>query len=492
MRLTRVSGSGEELVSPPSNLPRIAYGRGTFPYVRMSDTEAIMWAVEKDPALRSDFCNLTILEHSPDDDRVRHTLARAVAAIPRLRQRVVSAPLRIVPPAFADDPTLDLNAHIRRVALPRGHSERALLDLCASLSELPLDRARPLWEFTLIEGLPDGQVALLQKIHHTITDGVGGLRLSLAFVDFEPGAPQDAIPTETDVVDAGDADHGTSLQASRTAVVDATTRGVGLARRAIGGTAHVLSHPTEVPGRAVDTVRIAQSLRRQLVHTGAARSDVMRDRSLSRHFETYTISLPAVQVTARKLGGSVNDVYLTGLAGALGRYHARLGSTVESLRLAMPISTRNRNDEAANRFVPARVLIPIQPDADPPALFAAVREQLSAARNESAIGAAEGLAVVLTPLPTAFLVAMTRAQARTTDFAATNLRGSPVPLYIAGERVIASYPFGPRTNTALNATLLSYGDDLNLGLNIDPAAITDIDHFMADIAYSFEELLGID
>ena len=98
---------------------------------------------------------------------------------------------------------------------------------------------------------------------------------------------------------------------------------------------------------------------------------------------------------------------------------------------------------------------------------------------------------MLTPLPTAFLVAMTRAQTRTTDFAATNLRGSPVPLYIAGARVIANYPFGPRANTALNATLLSYCDDLNLGLNIDPAAVTDIDTLMADIAYSFDALLGI-
>jgi WS/DGAT/MGAT family acyltransferase len=459
----------------------------------MSDTEAIMWAVEKDPALRSDFCNLTILEHEPDEERILRTLARAVAAIPRLRQRVVSAPLRIVPPAFADDPTLDLNAHIRRVALPAGDSDRALLDLCASLAEQPLDRARPLWEFTLIEGLPDGRVALLQKVHHTITDGVGGLRLSLAFVDFEPDAPMPETPTAAPVPneDTAAAEHSTTLHASRTAVVDATSRGLGFARRVIGGTTHVLTHPTEVPGRAVDTARVVHSLRRQLITTGSARSDVMRDRSLTRHFETYTIALPAVQATARKLGGSVNDVYVAGLAGALGRYHARLGSEVTSLRLAMPISTRNRNDEAANRFVPARVVIPIQPDDDPPALFAAVRERLRQARNESAIGAAEGLAVVLTPLPTAFLVSMTRAQARTTDFAATNLRGSPVPLYIAGARVLANYPFGPRTNTALNATLLSYGDDLNLGLNIDPAAVTDIDALMTDIGSSFEELLGI-
>src|SRR5258708_10565707 len=157
----------------------------------MSDTEAIMWAVEKDPALRSDFCNLTILEHIPSDERMKHTMARAVAAIPRLGQRVVGAPFRIVPPAFADDPTLDLSAHVRRVALPGDGSDRALLDLCGALAEQPLDRARPLWEFTLIEGLNDGRAALLPKIHHTITDGVGGLRLSLAFVDFEPDPPAD-------------------------------------------------------------------------------------------------------------------------------------------------------------------------------------------------------------------------------------------------------------------------------------------------------------
>ena len=86
---------------------------------------------------------------------------------------------------------------------------------------------------------------------------------------------------------------------------------------------------------------------------------------------------------------------------------------------------------------------------------------------------------------------MTRAQTRTTDFAATNLRGSPVPLYIAGARVIASYPFGPRTGTALNATVLSYCDELHLGLNIDPAAVTDVDAFMTDVADSFDALLGI-
>jgi diacylglycerol O-acyltransferase len=457
----------------------------------MSDTEAIMWAVEKDPALRSDFCNLTILEGLPDVERMRNTMARAVAAIPRLGQRVVGAPLRIVPPAFADDPTLDLSAHVRRVALPGDGSERELLDLCGALAEQPLDRARPLWEFTIIEGLGDGRAAVLQKIHHTITDGVGGLRLSLAFVDFEPDAAPAAPPAVDDDSPSHDGPHDTPLRATRTAVADMTARNARVARSVAGSASRLLTHPLRLPARAADTARLARSLQRQVLNTEPARSDVMHARSLSRHFETYALSLPAVQSAAKTLGGSINDLYVTGLAGAFGRYHEHLGSAVTELRLAMPISTRNRGDAAANRFVPARLVVPIQPVDDPPALFADIQTRLAAARNEAAIGAAENLAVLLTGLPTALLVAMTRAQARTTDFAATNLRGSPVPIYIAGQRVIASYPFGPRTGTALNATVLSYCDELHFGFNVDPAAVIDVKAFMSDVDASFDALLAL-
>src|SRR6185436_16986495 len=152
----------------------------------MSDTEALMWAVEKDPALRSDFCNLTILDHAPDEKRLRATVDRALVAIPRLAQRVVAAPLRLVPPEFAADPSLDLDYHVRRIAVPAPGDTRSVLDVCEQLAESSLDRSRPLWEFTMIDGLAGGRAALLQKVHHTISDGVGGLKLSLALLDLEP------------------------------------------------------------------------------------------------------------------------------------------------------------------------------------------------------------------------------------------------------------------------------------------------------------------
>jgi diacylglycerol O-acyltransferase len=453
--------------------------------MRMSNAEAIMWAVEKDPALRSDFCNLTILDRRPSDTRMRATAERALEAIPRLGQRVVSAPLRIVPPEFADDPTLDINAHMRVVAVPSPGGERELLDLCGQLAEQPLDRARPLWEFTLIEGLEDGRAALLQKLHHTISDGVGALKLSLALVDFERH-PDSKPPDVVTTLEPEPTTH--PLGVARNAVVEATQRGIEAIKRTAVTAGHVVAHPSEVPSRAGDVARLAGSVHRQVLVTGNAHSDVMTNRSLRRDLHVYQANLSDLRVAAARLGGSVNDVFITAVASALGRYHDRRGSAVEDLRLAMPISTRERGDEANNRFVPARVLIPIQPADDVAALFTEVHGRLEDTKRETVLPAAEGLAGFVTPLPTSVLVAFTRSQTRTIDFAASNLRGSPVPLYLAGARIIASYPFGPRTACAINVTMLSYCDDVHMGLNIDPAAITDVDEFMRDVDDAFRAL----
>src|SRR5262249_27520820 len=158
---------------------------------------------------------------------------------------------------------------------------------------------------------------------------------------------------------------GTPFQATSSAVAYAAHRNVALARRMMGDATRVLVRPQEIPTRAADLARLATSVQRQVFNTDPARSDVMHERSLARYFEMYATSLPAVQAVARKLGGSVNDAYVTALAGALGRYHEHFGSDVGALRLAMPISTRDRGDDSANRFVPARVVVPIQPAHDP-------------------------------------------------------------------------------------------------------------------------------
>jgi hypothetical protein len=157
--------------------------------------------------------------------------------------------------------------------------------------------------------------------------------------------------------------------------------------------------------------------------------------------------------------------------------------------MAMPISTRGRGDAGANRFAPSRVVVPIQPFDDVPGRFAATHARLTATKSERALTSADALANVTMTLPTALLVALARTQTRTIDFAASNLRGSPVPLFLAGCHILASYPFGPRTGCALNVTVMSYCDELHVGVHADPVAVAEpellVDHLhdaFADVA----------
>ncbi|HET9770952.1 MAG TPA: wax ester/triacylglycerol synthase domain-containing protein, partial [Acidimicrobiia bacterium] len=127
---------------------------------RMNDAEAIMWAVESDPFLRTDFTNVTVLASPPDPGQLRAGLERAIEAFPPLRQRVARPPFGLAPPQWADDPDFDLGYHLRRLSVSPPGNDRQLLDLAAQLASMPLDRARPLWELTVVEGLAGGQAAV--------------------------------------------------------------------------------------------------------------------------------------------------------------------------------------------------------------------------------------------------------------------------------------------------------------------------------------------
>jgi diacylglycerol O-acyltransferase / wax synthase len=452
----------------------------------MSDVEALMWTLEKDPRLSASIANLTLLDKPPDHERLRSRLALAAEAVPRLRQRVVPALGRLAPPEWHDDPNFDLDRHLRRIALPSGAGERELCDLAAQLAAEPFDRTRPLWEFVVIEGLPGGRAAMVQKLHHTITDGVGGVRMSAQFLDVEPDAEGPLVPAEP--VPAG-APPGSLLATTVETVAHDVRRGIGIARRAVGETAGLLTHPQRIPGVGESALAFARSLRRQVVVTDRAHSPLWRDRSLRRRFLILSVPFAEAKEAASRLGGSLNDFFVAGATRAAGAYHRRAGVEVDELRMAMPISTRTGGGVGGNAFAPSRVLVPAGIE-DPAARFAAVQERLAETKSERALNAASGLAGLVNLLPTSVLVRMAVQQVETVDFTTSNVRGAPFDLYLAGARIDGNHPLGPLGGTAWNLTLMSYAGRLDMGLNVDSGAVDDPEALRDDLGGAFDELLS--
>ncbi len=268
-----------------------------------------MWAVEKDPALRSDFTNISILERAPDAARVRAKVEQAIEAIPRLGDRVVAPPFRLATPEWVPDHDLDLDYHLRTIAVPAPGGMRQLLDLAAAVAATPLDRSRPLWEFTVVEGLEGGRAAFLQKVHHTITDGVGGVKLSLSLLDFEADPPAPPEPSASQRI-AAEAEAERRAEAfadpvKRVSPANAVEKAVaytvrqqlGRARRGLESAAHVLASPESARRGVDDAVRLAGSVRRQLLVTDPARSPLLARRSLALRFERFGVPLTQAKAT---------------------------------------------------------------------------------------------------------------------------------------------------------------------------------------------------
>ena len=166
---------------------------------RMSDSDALMWSIEKDPLLRSTIVTVSTFEGRLDHDRVRHQIDYLSRVIPRFRQRVRANPLSIAPPRWEFDPYFDLSYHLRFVTVSEGATLADVLTMAEPTGMQGFDRARPLWEATIVDGLADGTTALILKIHHSITDGVGGMKLQLALFDLAPDDPKPELPDAPDI-----------------------------------------------------------------------------------------------------------------------------------------------------------------------------------------------------------------------------------------------------------------------------------------------------
>jgi WS/DGAT/MGAT family acyltransferase len=439
----------------------------------MSNQDALMWAIEMDPLLRSTITSVAILDRSPDRVRFTDRIDRASRSLVRLRQRVAETPYNLAPPQYVMDEHFDLGYHLRWQRAPGSGTLRDVLDFAEPFAMTSFDHARPLWEMVVLEGLEDDRAALVQKIHHSIADGVGMMKLSMAFLDTEPEPSGNRGP----LPEIPDAEHSSVIDQIRAGIAyqarKQSTAVAALPRRA----GSVARNPL---GAARDAARSAASAARMLRPVSKPMSPVMTDRSLSVRFDTLTASLPALKAASKRVDGRLNDAFLAAVAGGLDRYHRAQGVTVEQLRMTMPINVRPKHDSSAggNQFVPARFGFPVS-IADPLERMAKMRELVAGQRSEPALSLAGPIAGVLNRLPVFLTTAMFGGMLKAIDVVTTNVPGAPFPIFIAGARMEANFGYGPLSGAACNMTLLSYIDEIHLGISTDPAAVTDPEVFVS-------------
>ena len=456
---------------------------------RMSDSDALMWHIEKDPLLRSTITALTVLDQAPDRERLLDKLERGTRLVPRLRQRVVGNVFSLAPPRWEIDPNFDLRYHVRWTNLGGDGSLRDVLDIAEPVAMQGFDRARPLWEFVVVEGLADGRAALIQKLHHAITDGVGSIAIAMLLLDLErdPEAADEPMPPlpEGKVL--------TPAERTVDAVGHIARRNLGIARRAsstlTGAATSAASDPLAVVRGIGDT---AASVARMVSPATEPLSPLMRSRSLSVRFDTLTFSLPDLKAAAKKADGRLNDAFVAGVAGGLRRYHAMHDAPVEALRMNMPINVRTDETEnvAGNQFAPARFPVPVSIE-DPVEAMTAIRELVAGQRGEPALALLEPMSGLLNRLPTTVTTSIFGSMLKGVDFTTSNVPGAPIPVFMAGAEIEMMVPFGPLAGAAVNVTLLSNRDEVHLGINSDLAAVPDPDALRDCLQDSFDELLKL-
>ncbi len=451
----------------------------------LSPLDYLLHRGEAYPATRSAFLNLEILDQPADWGRLHDVLDRASRVVIRMRQKVVVPPLPTTPPRWVTDPDFDLDYHLRRVALPAPGTLRQLLDLAEVTLQSPLDTSRALWEAVYVEGLEGGRSALLTKLSHAITDGLGGIALFEQVYDTERDPeprPMPPVPVPRDLT-------GEDLLRDSIRRLPQNTLSVG--RRFLGHAAGAAVRLATQPGPTVtEALGFAESARRVLIPQPAETSPLLRRRSLVSRTIVLELPLADLRTAAKSAGASVNDAYLAALCGGLGRYHEVLGLPVDAIPLALPVSLRGADDPASgNRFTGITIAAPLG-EPDPVERMRLVREQVIARRGEPALDLIGRLAPALAFLPDEALHEVVD-RIPPPDVQASNVPGYAQETFLAGARVERQYALGPLPRVAMMAILVSRAGTCTVSLRYDTASFSAADQLEKCLQAGFDEIVEV-
>ncbi|MCU1461274.1 MAG: hypothetical protein JWO37_1349 [Acidimicrobiales bacterium] len=408
-------------------------------------------------------------------DLIKQMLEERIHLLPPFRRRLATVPLGLGHPSWVDDPDFNLDLHVRRIGVPSPGSMHELAEVVSDIAGRPLDRARPLWEMTVIEGLEDGHVAVVSKMHHSAIDGVSGAELMAQIFDFEPNPPPKPGPAEewtpetppSDLRLAAGAVIGRASSPVKMARLAAKTIGTAVGflrdRRSQGDDAKPMTLPLTAP---------------QTPFTGAITPD--RAVAFARtHLEDF-------KVVKNAFGTTVNDVVLAACTLSLRHWlEAHGGVPDKPLVASVPVSVRTEEEKLSlgNKVSAMFVSLPVQ-EKDPLEQLARIRESTKNAKEmHGAIGADKLLDWTEFAPPTVFaLAARLYSNLKLADrhrpihnLVISNIPGPPIPLYCAGARVVSTYPLGPIIEGAgLNITVLSNMSNVDFGAIADRELVPDL------------------
>jgi diacylglycerol O-acyltransferase len=417
----------------------------------------------------------------PPHDELIAAIEAKLHLVPRYRQRLADVPFAQGRPVWVDDPHFNAGYHIRHTALPAPGGDRELKRLAGRLFAQPLDRGKPLWEMWLVEGLAKDRWALLCKTHHALVDGVSGVDITAVLLDASPepapAAPADRPWTPKPVP------HPVQLLAD--ALVERVTQPAEIARG--------LRAMTRAPRQAL-TALAGLAAQATAGFNPAPPSPFNVDIGPHRRYTWVDADLRQFKAIKDGLGGTINDVVLTAVTLALGRYLRRHGQDTRDLILKamVPVSIRADVEQGAlgNRVANMYAPLPVSLE-DAGEAFAFVHEAMNELKTSGQAVGAEVLTRLVDFAPPTILSQAARLQARQRLFnlVVTNVPGPQIPLYVLGRRMVSMYPVVPLAQRqALGIAIMSYDGGLGFGLLSDYDAVPDLDDLAADLERGIADL----
>ncbi len=445
--------------------------------------DAFTLNLERDPLLRATIIAVATFDTAPDWQVLCDRVERATRLTPRFREKLVAVPFGLAPPRWIVDADFDLGLHVRRVRVHHGGEMDAVLDYARVAALTAFDRDRPLWEFTLLEGLPGRQAALVMKLHHALTDGVGGVEIAAHVVDLqreptEMGPMPDApVPTDHGVAEV----IGDTLGFHRRRLIEA---GEGLVRAVPRNAWWAFTHPGDALTNSVGLAQAVARFVRPVTHTA---SPIMSERRPLRHFAQLDVPLDRLQSAAHLVDSTLNDAFLAAIAGGMRRYHEHHLALVDHLCISMPINVRADGDAAGgNRVTLERFDLPVG-TTDPRQRMIEIGAICRELRHDPAIPYAGAIASVLNLLP----VDVTAGMLKHVDLLASNVPGFDADVFVGGARLESFHAFGATLGSAANITLMSYRGVCHIGINTDAGAVVDPDVLLDAMQAGFDEIVDL-